>query len=364
MAFTAADADVFLDSFDHYDDKAEIGMKWTSYDSFYNTISSTTAFSSGQSIYNARLHKGVTPIAQVVGGARLNFDFDTMNAHYMLVGTVDSSTDTTTSQLNIRVLPSGHIAAYRANTLLGQTTQPLIQAGVWNYIEWGFSIATGATGIVVVRVNEQTVLSLTSQTTATAATIDIVEHGQSVATGASVFQYIEGYIDDYYLLPGSGAASAGDFTTAMWGDVRMGFIVPEGAGNETDFTPSAGANWECVDDILANQDTNYVQSGTAGHQDDYTFQDITPTPTSIKAVQLSIQEKAIQATGRVSRQRWLIGSDALPSTLVEYETDDYGVPTSYQFHRVVRQNNPNPDGSTAWTKAIIDAAQWGLKVQT
>jgi len=52
------------------------------------------------------------------------------------------------------------------------------------------------------------------------------------------------------------------------GDVGVYYVEPDADGADGDFTPSAGDNFECVDDIGPDEDTTYNESdGTAGHRD-------------------------------------------------------------------------------------------------
>ena len=52
-------------------------------------------------------------------------------------------------------------------------------------------------------------------------------------------------------------------------DVRKLTKLPQGAGALTGFTPSAGANWACVDDATPDGDTTYVSSSAASTEDAY-----------------------------------------------------------------------------------------------
>ena len=54
------------------------------------------------------------------------------------------------------------------------------------------------------------------------------------------------------------------------GDVGVYFVPADADGADTDFTPSAGDNFECVDEIGPDEDTTYNESdGTAGHRDSF-----------------------------------------------------------------------------------------------
>jgi len=59
---------------------------------------------------------------------------------------------------------------------------------------------------------------------------------------------------------------------ALPGDSHLVYIYPDGAGDSTQWTPSAGANWQCVDERPCS-DTDYVSAGSGGLIDNYTLSD-------------------------------------------------------------------------------------------
>jgi len=66
----------------------------------------------------------------------------------------------------------------------------------------------------------------------------------------------------------------GDFivhtAAAGIGDPGVFYLPADADGADADFTPSAGANWQCVDEIGPDEDTTYNESdGTAGHRDSF-----------------------------------------------------------------------------------------------
>ena len=54
------------------------------------------------------------------------------------------------------------------------------------------------------------------------------------------------------------------------GDVGVYYLPADADGADSDFTPSAGDNFECVDEIGPDEDTTYNESdGTVGHRDSF-----------------------------------------------------------------------------------------------
>jgi len=71
--------------------------------------------------------------------------------------------------------------------------------------------------------------------------------------------------------------------TGPLGDVGVYYFPANADGAETDFTPSAGDNYQCLDDIGPDEDTTYNESdGTAGHRD--TINTTNPTGLTIISV--------------------------------------------------------------------------------
>lgn len=61
------------------------------------------------------------------------------------------------------------------------------------------------------------------------------------------------------------------------GDRKLLTAKPNAAGASTQFTASAGSNFQCVDDLPPNDDTDYVSDNTATHKDFYGIEALTFT---------------------------------------------------------------------------------------
>lgn len=138
------------------------------------------------------------------------------------------------------------------------------------------------------------------------------------------------------------------------GDNKIETIRPTGAGTETDFTPSAGANWAAVDDAGQDGDTTYVESSVDGEQDTYGFGNLGSTPTTVHAVVVNVCAKnsdagAISVEGRARRS-----SSAQDSAVSRLLKPNYST-HAFSFPR-------DPSTSSAWDETGINAAEFGLKV--
>jgi hypothetical protein len=240
---------------------------------------------------------------------------------------------------------TGVLFAWRGTPSTGLSSTPWSpMPNTWAYIEVKCTIDDTA-GVVVVRVNGTTILNLTGVDTrngagAYAGVVRLGHFGVAV-TGAN-----DDY-DDIYIFDATGSVN-NDFA----GDCRVEQIVPNGAGASTAWTPSAGSNYQCVDDAPPNGDTDYVSSAAAGNTDTYTFADLLTLSGTIQAVQATALARD-DAAGSGS-----IALVARPgSTNHVGATQGLGVAYGMASERW----DTNPDTAAAWTIADLNASQFGVR---
>ena len=69
-------------------------------------------------------------------------------------------------------------------------------------------------------------------------------------------------------------------------------LRPNGAGDATGLTASAGSNYQCVDEVTANGDTDYVYGTTAGPVVDYyALDDTALTTETVDSVDVILESK-------------------------------------------------------------------------
>src|SRR4029079_19356311 len=138
--------------------------------------------------------------------------------------------------------------------------------GTTVYLELKVTI-DNSVGTVTVRVNGVVWLALTgidNQATASATWNELgINRPGSTTAG------IQWDCDDLYVGDGSGAAPWNDFL----GECRVDARVPTGPGATTTWTPSVGANWQCVDEIPPNDDTDFTTAAAAGLTDTFVVED-------------------------------------------------------------------------------------------
>jgi hypothetical protein len=214
----------------------------------------------------------------VVGVRCLNSVVGTAALSGYLVSLVD---EFGVGQLSIQFTSSGFLAVHRGapgvSTLLGSASSG-VGNQAWYYLEVIYTISD-TVGVVTLKVNGTTILSLTSQDTRATGGSTNVASVRLQGNGNSITHY-----DDLYILDTTGSAPH----NAALGPVRVLQVLPTAAGDSTQFTPSTGSNFQCVDEATHNGDTDYVESTTTGHIDTYNVADVTTTATVIYAVKASV----------------------------------------------------------------------------
>jgi hypothetical protein len=216
------------------------------------------------------------------------------------------------------------------------------------YIELKAVIAPGTGGSAELRFNGTPVLTLTGVNTANTgvAGYESIRLGGLISNAGSSGNNQDFDYDDLYVCDGSGA-SANDFL----GDCRVDVRLPTGPGATTGWTPSAGANWECVDDTVPNDDTDHNTIGTSGAIDTFPVPDAPPDVT-IHGVQFNLTAKKTDA-----------GLCSI-AAVVRHGGADYAGPPKNPgttFANLMTILPVNPGTSASWTEAEFNAAEFGYK---
>jgi len=266
-------------------------------------------------------------------------DIPSYNANYPFFGFYDD----TTLQLGFYIVGT-EIHVYSNGVKLGETSGADINCWVWRYVEVKFTI-NNTTGTVEVRVNENILLTLSNVDTQNSADA----YFNKFKLGPS-YNNIETLYDDLYLCD-----TAGTKNNDFLGDVRVDVLRPNGAGTYTQFTPSAGANYENVDEVYPDDDTTYNQGSLVDDKDAYNVEDLPSPPAStvIHGVKSQITVRKTDAGARECKILTRSGAtDTLGDALVL--SDSYLTPTKIY--------EDNPDDSLAWEDADVNAMQVGVQI--
>lgn len=298
------------------------------------TINAGTGRSGGKSIRGTGNLTGVT---KTIGAnvATLNVAFAYNQTTLATAsGLLLQFQDAGTLQCNLKLLADGTIQALRNNsTLLGASSAGAVVGSTYSHIECAITISA-TVGAIQVWVNSVSVLNLTGLNTKQTANATV--SGFTTATTGSVT----------------------DWCDFIWGTTRITDLVvdcqmPTGAGSHTDFTPSTGANWQNVDEVPPNTDTDYNETATVGAIDSFAHAAISGAPSSIAAVIVQVRAR-----------NTAVGSGSIAPFLRSGSTDsagtDVALNTTYKTFQSVYPTDP--DTGSAWASAsAVNAAEIGYK---
>jgi hypothetical protein len=228
----------------------------------------------------------------------------------------------------------------------------VMQPSRWNYVECKVTISN-TVGVVEVRVNGKTVINLTSADTNNGGADEVtmlrmVGHNNSGGSTAE----LQHLMDDLYVCDGSGSVN-NDFL----GPLKIEQLAPDGVGDSSQFTPSAGSNWQNVDDTASDDgDTTYNQSSTTAHKDLFTCGNLTNITGTIHGVQVT-------SVCCITQPQPFGVKPKVKSSTTEGTggTRGIGSPTpDYVGHQSVFEQDPNIAG--AWTTTTVNAMQIGYEV--
>ena len=250
---------------------------------------------------------------------------------------------------------SGHFRVYRSDgggALLGTGTY-VLPVGSWVYLEWKVAFATGATGLVEIRINGVADLVLNNVQTTTSGNpwANRLNLAGSRNYGSGNSQRYQ----DLYVLDNSGAQN-NDFL----GDCRVELRLPNADGAMQQFAtvvPATAGHFAKVAEIPYDGDTSYLEDATVGNVETYGHATLAAASGLVRGVQFSTVAKRSDAgpktiagcvrTGGVN----YFGAAKTPSTI--YTVED---------NRDILELNPAT--GLPFTIAEVNAAEFGFKVNS
>jgi len=244
--------------------------------------------------------------------------------------------------------PGGIIAVTRNGTVL-QATAPGVAAlpvNVWHWISFGCHVADSPSGTWSVIVNGVSVLSGSGDTrNASTGTITRLQVGNE---NAGLSGSPNWYVRDIIMETG---------TATPRNQRRVAYLEPNGAGNSTQWTPSAGSNFQNVDerDGAPDDATTYNAENTIGDKDLYALASLPETPASVDAVMEVARLAKDNATAQTVRR-------VLRTNSTDFESGDLVMSTTWAWF-LGSPRETNPQSSAAWTASEITALEMGVKKQ-
>jgi hypothetical protein len=295
-------------------------------------------------------HTGTTSLTRNIGGSAATM-FTSLAIKPILAGLTDRTNirflEGSIIHVGLAITSAGAIQVWRGDLALGTligSVSAVFSGDVWSWIQVKVVIHD-TTGSVEIRdASGAVLLSLTNIDTRSAGTgvcdavsIGIVGNNSGVACD----------YDDWHVWD-----STGTICNTFTNDTRVDHKLPDGAGNYAQFTPSAGANYTCVDEANHNT-TDYVDSATAGHKDSYTFGDLAHSPPSIFAV---LRTAVAQKDDAGARSLKLLTRRAAVDYVGSAITLNQG-----SYMRIADVQEADPSTAVAWTQAGFNAAEFGVE---
>jgi hypothetical protein len=279
---------LFFDGFDYYV-TAEAGHKgWNMGNATIDR--SVTRWPQGGSLRSPTTSPATRPLGRNYSAliAGLAFRVNGSGSNLPIFGFLDGSTLQVGLRWQGTSLPIQLVN--NAGTVLA-TGSTNLQTGTWYYVELKVVFGGAGVGSAVVRINGVTEINYSGSTISTSNSYANGIRGPAGTTTADI------YIDDLYLLDTSGSAPYNDFL----GDVRVVVLSPNGYGSSTQWSPVGSAvNWDCVNDPISDDDLTFVASGTPGHRDLYSLEEL-PVSGQVLAVQIAIKARKDDAGTRTIR---------------------------------------------------------------
>lgn len=247
--------------------------------------------------------------------------------------------DAGTTQISWVVNTNGNILVLRGSTTLATSTFQAV-VNTWFHIAVKATI-NNTTGAVEVRFNGSATpdINITNQDTQVSAN---AYTNQFTLIGNNV-QFA---FDDIVVADDTGGQ-------AFLGDYDIYSIFPDGAGASAQFTPSAGSNWQNVDENPHDGDTTYNESETTGHKDRFTMQNVPTDTDTIYAVQVGAFAKK---TDVGSRELNVLAYDGT----TEGAGADNALATSYGW--TIGLFEDHPSGAAPWTESEVNSMEAGYEV--
>jgi hypothetical protein len=334
-------AAVFIDGFDHYNPTvaAQCAYKYQS----GGANSAVTGRFGGQAIRRSSgggasfTSKTLSPALSgdtlIVGLAFRTSAFNFPETRIFDIGSFE-----------LRIGSSGLLRISRAtdNTLV--TAPDVLTASVWYHIECKV-VRSATVGTASLRINGVEVASGTGLNTGTTVGSQFNMRHMTGGAGQPTWD-----IDDLYLLDGSGGVN-----DDVLGDCKIETGWPTGAGNSTQWAPSAGSNYQNVDDSTSiDGDTTYNDEDTPGDKDTFAMTDLSTTGGTVYAVQvMSVARKTDAGTREVCNVVRHSGSDT-----------DLAAATLGSSFDGIRDILDQTPASADWTISDVNALEAGYKLVT
>ena len=239
--------------------------------------------------------------------------------------------------------------------MLGTTSIPWPSPGSgFHFLEWK-SLISPTVGTTEVRLDGVSILTLTNQNTRATANSSWngVYIGQTDAIASSGTTSSGNYdFDDLYVLDGTGSAPWNNFLGDVRIDTRLATGASANGAPNTQWTPSAGSNYQNVDETTPNDDTDFNSGVAVDLLDTFVVQDCVVAGVTVLGAQVVVTAKRIDAS-------LCSLAAAVRHSSTNYVGASLEVPVSYASLPIMFATNPGT--SAQWTESEFNNAEFGYQ---
>lgn len=258
-----------------------------------------------------------------------------------------------TRQCSIGVNSAGKLVAYRGTTTttLGTGTTSLLPNS-WYLIQFKVVISD-TVGEFVVKLDGVTEINLSSQDTRSDGATENVDRIGCIGFAG------DAWMDDVIINDGTGSVN-----NTYPDSLGIEALFPNAAGDNTGLTrggSDSGSNYGQVDEIPANDATDYVYDSVI---DDYDIYNLPATQWStVASVALALRAQKSDAGAANIAHMLKIDTNA-DGSADELDTGaDIALSTSWTHHIKIYDRQPDNSGDTNWSASKVNALQVGAKVR-
>jgi len=328
------------DSFDHY---TTLSQKWTAN---YGTVAIGAGYGR-LGTAGLKISAGDGGVKKTIGGTEATFIvgqavyFENVTDTHILLTLMDA----TSVQVQVKQVGADFKTYIGAVELASAGGAHGMVAGFWYYVEIKV-IISATVGFVQIKVDAVEKVN-------TGADEDTLSTANAYATGVIIGGAGAGgdasytYRDDVVIIDGTGS-----YCNDFIGDVIIEAIAPTGVGSNSAWSPSAGDNYACVDEVPPST-ADYVESATVNALDTYLTGDVTPLTGTIFAV---VVNAYAMKTGVATRKIKGACLDTGTTSLGSEET----LPAAYSM--VQSPMYINARTSAAFTITDVNNGEFGVKL--
>jgi hypothetical protein len=241
---------------------------------------------------------------------------------------------------SLRMDSAGYLFAYSGANLRATSTIQVTSS--WSLIEIHIKFGT-SDGVFQVKIDGILDIDYTGGVGADGNTVKSLYFLANNTTGNVA------YVDDIALNDTTGGVD-----DSWCGDGKVLLLSPNAAGDITQlYLSGAASNYDAVNEVPSNSDTDYVYGETVGLYDLYNLTAFSENP-NISRVWVEARARGTVADGEQIRLMIKTGG-------TEYQSTPLNMLTSYD--RIIGpEYRTNPDTTVAWTDSDLDNLQAGAKI--